>query len=248
MRRRDLMIALGVFAAVFTIPPLYRRAFSEFEFTPLTGFDGFRRLKYKASSSAPDFLMGMDSPTPEQIRTREAFHRDPCTFLFGPPVPDDNRLPIALFSDYFCPYCATLSRQLMRREREQGDIRLILHELPLLGPQSLRTAKIALAAKQQGKHLEAHAKLMDKMLPPGPVATRLFAEQLDLDPVQLARDAEGAQVATEIQVAGTLAKSLGIFGTPGTLIGRTLLIGALPSPDIDRLVELERSEPFAGCF
>jgi len=248
MKRRDLLIAAGVLGAVFGGLPMVRRYLSGFDFAPLRGFDGFRRLEQGPITSFPSFLLGIDSLTPDQLRDRQAVEADPCGYLFGGPgVSGGNQLPIAIFSDYFCPYCAVLSRRLIRLQHQRSNIRLIVHELPLLGPQSLRIAKVALAAGLQGKHLSAHIRLTDRMLPPGPVALGALAEDLGLDAEQLARDVEGPEVAAQLRITAALGTALGIVGTPGTMIGRTLVIGAISQHDIERLIDLELSDPGETC-
>ena len=184
-------------------------------------------------------MVGLTAPSAQQINDQAAIHDNPCSFLFGKNPVQGGKLPIAIFSDYFCPYCAVLSRHLIRLEQQRSDIRLIVHELPLLGARSLRIAKVALAAKRQGKHLSAHSYLMDKVLRPGPAALRQFASNLQLDLDLLQSDAESSDVAAELRVSQSLASALGIIGTPGTMIGRTLIIGAIPKEDIVRLVEME---------
>lgn len=247
MKRRDLLIAAGVLGAVFGGPPLVRRFLSGFEFAPLRGFDGFRRLEQGPVTSLPDAFFGIDAPTPKALRDRQLVMRDPCRYLFGEGVTGAGQIPIALFSDYFCPYCAVLSRHMIELQQQRSDIRLVVHELPLLGPQSLRIAKVALAAGLQGKHLPAHIWLTDKTLPPGPMPLRAFAKDLGLDPEQLARDAEGPEVATQLGITAALGTELGIVGTPGTMIGRTLVIGAISRRDIERLIDLELSDPTPVC-
>lgn len=247
MRRRDLLIAIAVLGTVFGLPAALRRARSGFDFTPLAGFDGFRRLDQGPITSIPNFLVGIEKPTPEEVNDRKAIADDPCGYLFGPNGAGATQLPIALFSDYFCPYCAVLSHRLIRLEQQRDDIRLIVHELPLLGPRSLYSAKVALAARVQGKHLPAHIYLTDKVLAPGPAALRVFAQDLDLDPEQLARDVEGPEVAAQLRINGSLGAALGVIGTPGTMIGRTLVMGAISPRDLDRLIELELSEPATYC-
>ena len=127
MKRRDLLIAIGVLGAVFGGPPLVRRYFSKFDFAPLPGFDGFRQLEQGPITSFPNFLLGIEASTPDQLRDRQAIEADPCRYLFGPNISGENQLSIAIFSDYFCPYCAVLGRQLIRLQQQRSDIRLVLN-------------------------------------------------------------------------------------------------------------------------
>ena len=46
-----------------------------------------------------------------------------------------------------------------------------------------------------------------------------------------------------VAVYKDLGGRLGIPGTPGTVVGRTLVIGAIKEADLNKLIDLERSEP-----
>lgn len=247
LRRRDLFIAAGALAVAASVSPFLRYLNSGFEFVPIAGLDGFRRLDQGPVSSGPAIFLGLETPADTSETTVEALRRNPCHLLFGSDGWHDGRLPIAIFNDYYCPYCATLSRRLRAIAEEDGRIDLVFHELPLLGPRSVQTARIALAAGQQGAHGQAHARLMETTLRPGPAGLAGFAGALDLDADRLATDEASNVVTHQIERSAAIANALGIIGTPATMIGRTLVIGAISAPDIKRLIDLERAEGRDGC-
>ena len=55
------------------------------------------------------------------------------------------------FLDYNCPYCREGTPDLAKLVSEDGKVRLVLKELPVLGPESEDVARIAQAAIAQGK-------------------------------------------------------------------------------------------------
>ncbi len=81
---------------------------------------------------------------------RPSRRRSLCTDLFGPDPPPD-RVPVAIFTDYACPYCRTLEAQL-DADAEALGLAIRRHELPILGPSSVTAARGALAAARQGRY------------------------------------------------------------------------------------------------
>ena len=235
----------GVFAVAISIPPLLRRRATNFEFTPLNGFPGFRRITGGTVSSVPDFLVGLNEVgTPPPRADRSA---NPCSALFGAKSWSGAEVPVAFFSDYNCPYCATLEKRLVALVKDGAPIRIIWHEFPLLGPSSVWAAQVALAAGLQGAYAPVHEELMQRVLRPGPSGLRDLAARHGIDADQLLRDAQGEVVARKLDRSIALGHALGIPGTPGTVIGRTLVIGAIKPRDLEQLIEMESSEPFDGC-
>lgn len=245
MRRREALVIGGMFAVALAIPPILRRRSAGFAFEQMPRFPGFRRVAHQASLSGPEFFAGLE--TPEESSARARLPANLCTALFGPSGWTANPLPVAIFSDYYCPYCAVLERRLEDMRAAGSPVRLVFHALPLLGARSRWAAQVALAAKRQGDYNLIHLDLMQRGVRPGVVGLRDVAERFALDLARLEADARGAGVAAEIETTLALGRVLGIPGTPGTFMGRTLVLGALSEIEIERLVELERADPFTGC-
>ncbi|MDW4498151.1 DsbA family protein [Sulfitobacter sp. D35] len=243
MRRRDLLVIGSVAAVAVAIPPILRHWPSDFDFVPINGFPGFRLLQGGAMSAGPVALIGLDSPQSTPI----AEVSDPCLAFFGPSGWTEGQLPIAVFSDYFCSVCADLERRLHALEDSGAPVRLIRHELPLLGPRSLHAARVALASRQQGAYEAVSRDLMQRNLSPGAAAVRALADRHGLDPDRLTRDAASEEVNDAIAAELALGRALGIPGTPATFVGRTLVIGNIEDARLDALIELERDTPFDTC-
>lgn len=246
MRRRDALIIGGAMAVALAIPPILRRIPSDFDFQPLEGFDGFRRLVSGPVSGGPDPFVGLIARIPDQAPIYEETLKRPCLSLFGPLGWGDD-LPIAIFSDFNCPYCQMLEARLIDLRDSGAPIRLIWHEMPLLGPSSTRYARAVLAARFLGKEDAARARLKSLPLRPGPVALSELAEALDLLPDMLQREFDGPRVTKALAASLALGARLGIPGTPGTVVGRTLVIGAIKDADLNALIALERDTPQTVC-
>lgn len=247
LKRRDFLVAGAVLLAVFGGIPALRRLGSSFEFERIEGLTGFRRLGSGPLSAGPVVFLGLDGNGEDLSAERNQILQNPCTSIFGSSAPQDDRLPIAVFSDYNCPYCAILSDRLIRLEESGAPVRLIWYEIPLLGPRSERSANAALAAAQQGSYIAAHHYLMTKVLPPGPYGLRQMAQELDLDPDKLIADANGDVVTARLRKARALASTFGVIGTPTTVVGRTIVVGSITARRLNQLISLEQSDPILPC-
>lgn len=245
MRRREALVIGGIIAVALSIPPILRRRSAEMVFEEMPGFPGFRRVAHQSAAAGPGVFAGLE--TPEEASARSRLPTNLCTTLFGPSGWRTDPLPVAVFSDYYCPYCVVLERRLEDMRAAGLPVRLVFHALPLLGARSLWAAQVSLAAKRQGDYTAIHFDLMQRGVRPGMAGLRDVAERFGLDLARLEEDSRGAEVAGEIKGTLALARVLGIPGTPGTFIGRTLFLGALSEGQIGRMVELETAEPFTGC-
>lgn len=244
MRRRDVLIIGGAVAAALALPPILRRQDRAFAFEEMPGLPGFRRLVQGRLSGAPDMFAGLR--TPEEIAADARLPQSLCRAIFPSPVRPDH-LPIAVFSDYYCPFCAALDQRLADMAASGTEIDLVFHELPLLGDRSVAAARVALAAARQGDHTAIHLYMMQRVLRPGPAGIRDVAERHGLDAAQLMQDVRSPDIDRKLADALALGRALGIPGTPGMVIGRTIVIGALPKSTLEQLIALEQRNAFGGC-
>ncbi len=89
--------------------------------------------------------------------TKEMILNDPAAPVAGNPKGD---LTIVAFLDYNCPYCKKCEPDLDRVVKEDGKIRLVYKDWPVIWPTSINAAKMVLAARYQGKYDIAHHALM----------------------------------------------------------------------------------------
>ncbi len=250
-RRRDLLILLALIGAAVALPPvLRRRGRRSFDFEPIPGLPGFRRLPIGAISGGAggDFILtGLQPADPRQAELRRQVAADPCRAVFGRAGRPDDRLPVAVFTDYNCTYCPQLSKEVLALLRTDAPIAVSWHDLPILGPRSVAAARAAIAAEAQGQYLPVHENLMQNLLRPGPVALRQLAEAHGMDAERFRRDVDSASTDSRLRQAAAIAAVFGIIGTPSVLIGRTLVVGEISRDDLLRLIDLERAVPSLTC-
>ncbi len=173
------------------------------------------------------------------IAHRKALAEDPDAPVLGNPEGD---VVIVEFFDYRCPYCRRVAQTLRRVVREDGEIRLVMKEFPILGPQSIQAARAALAALNQGKYEAFHFALMSE---PGDMSDphiRRIARTVGLDVERLQEDMASEDIDAIIRRNHGLARALNINGTPAFVIGDTLVPGAIDMPTLKRLVAEARAQ------
>ncbi len=124
---------------------------------------------------------------------------------------------------------------------------LVQHELPIFGPPSELAARASVAAARQGKQQELRRRFMRTPMVAEEPSVRRVAETLDLDVEQLLIDMSSAGVQAELDRTRALADLFGFIGTPGLVIGRTVLTGAVPLSLLREIAQEEKAEPVPVC-
>jgi protein-disulfide isomerase len=143
------------------------------------------------------------------------------------------------FSDYNCGYCKRVFEPIQQLLRDNTDVRLVIKEFPILSQSSLVAAKAAIASEKQGKFVDYHIAMMTYR---GQITNEVvmrLAEQAGADVEQLKLDMESPKTMAIIKRTRDAAAALEIKGTPGLVVGDTVVPGAI---GLDELVELIAEE------
>jgi protein-disulfide isomerase len=162
---------------------------------------------------------------------------DPLTPVGGNP---DGDVTLVEFFDYRCTYCRRVVSSLRELLDEDGDLRVVFKDMPVLGPDSVRAARAALASRKQDGYVPFHFALMasDDLSPAG---IRAAAKSVGLDPDRLETDMEAPEVNAVLEANYALAQELGIEGTPAFVIGDQLIPGAVEKARLEHLIDEARS-------
>ena len=227
--RRQFLVVLtvGILASA-GVSGLLRQRPKGLATEPMADPPGFRRLAGgPVSGGLSDPFVGLDAgQAPVAAGDLDA--------LFIAPKAT-GQVPVAVFSDFNCPYCRVLTR-MVAEEAGRGGIAVTWHELPLLGPSSQTAARAAIAADLQGGYLAFHRKLMASAFRPTPAYLAGIAAAEGLDPERLFADMEGPEVAARLAASAGLAHRFGIAGTPAMVVGKVLVLGEISPRDFRRLV------------
>src|SRR5947199_3542464 len=93
----------------------------------------------------------------EKVLTEALVLRDPDIPAVGNV---DGDITIVEYFDYNCPYCRKLEPELRQVVQDDGKVRLVLKDWPILGPVSVVASRMALACKFQDKFDQAHDALI----------------------------------------------------------------------------------------
>lgn len=246
MKRRDLLVFGGIVGLIYGLRALpWDRVFpSGQHYAAIPDLLPFRRLQEsgQASPSGPAALLGLDTSTEDADRRRallDGVRADPCGALFGTDIPG-NVVPVAYFSEFRCPFCRALERDLDTLFAENPTtLRLVQHELPIFGPPSELAARASVAAARQGKQQELRRRFMRTPLVAEDASVMRVAADVGLDPERLARDKASPEVQAELDRTRAVADLFGFVGTPGLVIGRTVMNGAIPLARLRRTAEDE---------
>lgn len=164
---------------------------------------------------------------------------DPGSPVGGNPKGD---VTIVEFFDYRCPYCKRVAPSLARLMKEDGNIRFVYKEWPILGDMSVLAARAALAARKQGKYREFHDALMNARASLSEAVIFSLAEGIGLNVDQLKSDMDEGEIDVIFARNMALASSLSITGTPAFVIGDQLIPGAIGFEALKLRVRLARKE------
>ena len=251
-RRRAAMAGIGLVVTGWVIgaPRLTNLWPARLAFRDLPGLTPFRMLETPGSlSTGAGLLAGLDGaaqPGAAQQAHIATVRADPCAALFG--TLTDARLPVAFFSDFNCPNCRVLDAVLLEYDAANpGTIRIVRHELPLLGAASTIASQAVLAADLQGGYVAMHARLMRTGLISDLNLVVSIAGSVGLDGQRLVADMQSARIAEALDTARAIASVFGFYGTPSTVIGRTMFVGAIPAAVVSQIIAAELAAQPMAC-
>jgi protein-disulfide isomerase len=150
------------------------------------------------------------------------------------------------FFDYNCGYCKRAFEPMAKLVEKDKQVKVIMKELPILSKGSEEAAKVALAAKLQGKYWEFHRAMIEAPGQAGEASALRIAEKLNLDMARLKKDMASPAVNKEIEDTRALAQKLGIQGTPHFFVGDRIIPGA-PENLYEQLSKLVVEVRKEGC-
>lgn len=159
--------------------------------------------------------------------TREMIVADPAAPVAGNPKGD---VTIVAYVDYNCGFCKKSAPALEKLVKADGKIRLVYKDWPILAESSISGAKLALAAKYQGKYEAAHHALMGLVgakVPTEKMTAALTSAGIDM--TRLAADGEthAKEIVALLKRNDAQAKGMLFQGTPVYLIGPLKVAEAL---------------------
>ena len=174
-----------------------------------------------------------DLPTVEEV----AF--DPTVPALGNPSGD---VTIVEFVDYQCPYCKLCYRELGKLLAEDANIRLVMKDWPIFGDNSLRAARMVLAAAGGAHYGRAVNALMNNERRLSRRRIEAILGDAGANPTALRDTLTLRQADFDLLLARNAAHAAAfrLAGTPALLVGSVLHKHGLPLADLRRAVAKAR--------
>ncbi len=157
----------------------------------------------------------------------------------------DGDLTLVEFMDYRCGYCRRAVPEVAELLSEDGNIRLIIKEFPILGDASVMSSRFAIATKHvagDDAYKQVHDALIEFGGEPTEVTLRRISDGLGLDSDAIIEAMNSDQVTDEINQTRELARRMNISGTPSFVLGTEMLRGYLTADQMIEIANVVRAE------
>ncbi len=172
---------------------------------------------------------------------RDPLENDGYSLVTGNP---DGDVTVIEFLDYRCGYCKQAHDGVKALIASDPNIKFIIKEFPILGPESTFAARAAMASLAQGADM--YLKFNDAMMRHkgnlDQQTVMRIAGDVGIDQARLAQEVQNPEIASNIRETYGLARRLDISGTPAFIIGDTIVRGFLPYDALKEIVEEQREQ------
>ena len=171
----------------------------------------------------------------DDVLTEALVLRDPDVPAAGNPDGDIN---IVEWFDYNCPYCRKIDPELRQVVQDDGKVRLVLKDWPILGEVSKIAARMALAAKYQDKFIQAHDAMIgvsSKLTEPR-IRELLAGAGIDMDRLNRDATAKARAIDTILARNHDQAVAFGFKGTPSFIVGKFRVPGILTMAEFEMVI------------
>lgn len=169
---------------------------------------------------------------------RNELERDENTPVVGNP---DGDVTVVKFSDYSCGYCKRAMPEILKLLENDKNVRVVIKDFPILGPQSEVAARAALAAHalDSSKYWDFHAAMLKKSVRNKDQALSIAAES-GYDREALSTEMEKPIYQERIERNRTIGQAVGVRGTPAFVINGQLVPGYIDYAQMKRIIDAAR--------
>jgi protein-disulfide isomerase len=157
---------------------------------------------------------------------KEAIFNAPEDIVLGNP---DGDVTVVEFYDYNCGFCKRAMNDMIGLIDKDPNVRFVLKEFPILGPDSLAAHRVAMSfrALAPEKYGEYHMKLLGGDVRATEAHAIEIAKEFGVDEAALKAGMDDPAIDQSIRQTYELANALGISGTPSFVIGNEAVFGAV---------------------
>ena len=177
--------------------------------------------------------------------SKSEIFESPDDAILGNPKGD---VTVVEFFDYNCGYCRRAVGDMQELIKRDPNVRFVLKELPILGPDSVKAHIVAQAFKKllPEKYTDFHLALLESGHADEESAISL-AKSLGADENKLRAGMEAPEIGKHFEANTNLAQNLAINGTPAYVILDSIVPGALGYDALAEKVSNVRKCQSATC-
>jgi protein-disulfide isomerase len=171
----------------------------------------------------------------DNVLTEALVLHDPDIPVAGNPGGD---ISIVEYFDYECPYCRKLEPELRQVVHDDGKVRLIWKDWPILGPMSIIATRMVLASRYQDKFIQAHDALMalNSRLTEPRINEVLAGAGIDMDRLNRDLATNEASIKAVVVRNNDQATAFGFKGTPSFIVGKFRVPGILTMKEFGQVI------------
>lgn len=178
---------------------------------------------------------------------RDDIYNSPYDAVVGNPK---GKISIVEFYDYNCGFCKRAIQDMRDLTAENPDLRFVLKELPILGPDSQKAHVVSQAFHRlmPEKYAEFHNELLGGHARATEESAMKIALKLGADEAKLRAEMKDPDIMDVFADTYDLANKLSITGTPSYVVGNEVVFGALGKDVLaEKIVEAEACQTNANC-
>jgi len=167
----------------------------------------------------------------------------------GQPVLGQTLAPVTMieFSDFQCPYCQRFSLEtfpeLKTKYVDTGKMKVVFINFPLQGHTYAEpAAEAAECAFNQNKFWEYQDKLFENQSQIDQTSLKKYAREIGLDGEKFDSCLDSQQFQNAVKDDVAIGRKIGIQGTPAFVINGTLIPGAYPASEFEKVIDGELSK------
>jgi protein-disulfide isomerase len=140
-----------------------------------------------------------------------------------------GKVTMVEFYDYNCGYCKRAIDDMRELTKADPDLRFVLKEFPILGPDSQRAHVVSMAFHKlrPEKYGEFHGQLLGGQGRANEASAIRIALSLGADEAELREAMKDPVISETFAKTYDLANKLSITGTPSYIVGNEVVFGAL---------------------
>jgi len=150
----------------------------------------------------------------------------------------DGDISIVEWFDYNCPYCRKIAPEIQQVVQDDGKVRFVLKDWPILGEVSKFAARMALAAKYQDKFVQAHEALIgvSSRLTEPRVRELLAGAGINMERLNGDLTAKATEIDAILKRNNDQAEAFEFRGTPSFIVGKFRVPGVLTMAQFEQVI------------